>query len=44
MEYKTTTKLKQSTLWKKEAKINHKTEFYRITGGDGVPLPPPHYQ
>ena len=37
MEYKTTTKLKQSTLGREEAKINHKTQFYRIKGGDGVP-------
>ena len=36
MEYKTTTKLKQSTLcW------NHDTQFYRIKGGVGVPPPPP---
>ena len=34
MEYKTTTKLKQSTLWR-EAKVNHDTQFYRIKGGGG---------
>ena len=41
MEYKITTKLKQRTLGREEAKIDHKTQFYRIKGGVGVP-PPSH--
>ena len=35
MEYKTTTKLNQSTL-----RWNHDTQFYRIKSGVGVPPPP----
>ena len=42
MEYKTTTKLKQSTLWcVVEAKVKHDTQFYGIKGEVGVPPPPP---
>ena len=32
-------KLKQNRLRREEAKINHKTQFYRIKGGGGVPSP-----
>ena len=52
MEYKTTTKLKQSTQFYRikahnftvlQNKIlqNKSTQFYRIKGGGGVPPPPP---
>ena len=40
MEYKTATKLKQSTMGREEGKINHKTQFYRIKSGGGVHPPP----
>ena len=39
MEYKTTTKLKQSTLGQRP-KVNHDTQYYRIKGGGGVPPSP----